>query len=338
MSAYLSLAAGLVLLIVGGEILVRGAVRTAERLGVSPLLIGLTLVGFGTSAPEMVISVQAAMSGSPGIAIGNFVGSSISNIFLILGLTAILAPIAVDSKALNRDGSFVLITAILFAAAALLLPYDGVVGWTFIALLVTYLIYAWQQEKGHSADGHTSAYEISQAYKELRASAGNEPSVIELRARQTLLIITPLTVAVLGLVVIIVGGRLLVDGAIEIARALEVSETVIGLTIVAVGTSLPELVTCVIAGLRNQPSVAIGNILGSNIYNILAVGGMTAIMAPTTVPDHIIYFDNPVMIAASLLLLVFARTGFQVSRLEGGLLFACYVAYLFVLWPKPAAI
>lgn len=338
MSAYLSLAAGLILLIVGGEILVRGAVRTAERLGVSPLLIGLTLVGFGTSAPEMVISVQAAMTGSPGIAIGNFVGSSISNIFLILGLTAILAPIAVDSKALNRDGSFVLITAILFAATSLVLPYDGVVGWTFMALLVTYLIYAWRQERVHSGDGHTSAYEISKAYHEMRASNGNAPSAIELRARQTLLIVTPVTVAILGLLTVIVGGRFLVDAAIEIARAWEISETVIGLTIVAVGTSLPELVTCVIAGLKNQPSVAIGNILGSNIYNILAVGGVTAIMAPTEVPEHIIYFDNPVMIAASVLLIFFARTGFQVTRLEGGLLFACYIAYLFVLLPKPSAI
>ncbi len=337
MNAYLSLAAGLVLLIAGGEILVRGAVRTAERLGVSPLLIGLTLVGFGTSAPEMVISIQAAMSGSPGIAIGNFVGSSISNIFLILGLTAILAPIAIDSRALNRDGTFVLLTAVLFAATSLLLPYEPFVGWSFIGILVIYLIYAWKQERGHTEEGHTSAYEISQAYHEMRLRDGNAPSVIELRARQTLLIATPVTVAILGLVIVIVGGRLLVDGAIEIARAWQVTETVIGLTIVAVGTSLPELVTCVIAGLKNQPSMAIGNILGSNIYNILAVGGMTAIMAPTTVPDHIIYFDNPVMVAASAILIFFARTGFQVTRLEGALLFACYVAYLFVLLPKPTS-
>jgi cation:H+ antiporter len=338
MNAYISLAAGLVLLIAGGEILVRGAVTTAERLGVSPLLIGLTLVGFGTSAPEMVISVQAAMTGSPGIAIGNFVGSSISNIFLILGLTAILAPIAVDSRALSRDGTFVLITAVLFTLTSLLLPYDPFVGWTFIALLVIYLIYAWQQERGHSSDGHTSAYEMSLAYHEKRSQNGNAPSAMEMRAHKTLLIATPVGVAILGLVVVIAGGRLLVDSAIEIARAWQITETVIGLTIVAVGTSLPELVTCVIAGLKGQPSVAIGNILGSNIYNILAVGGMTAIIAPTTVPEHIIYFDNPVMIAAAVLLIFFARTGFQISRLEGTLLFACYVAYLFVLLPKPASI
>ncbi len=338
MNAYISLAAGLVLLIVGGEILVRGAVTTAERLGVSPLLIGLTLVGFGTSAPEMVISIQAAMTGSPGIAIGNFVGSSISNIFLILGLTAILAPIAVDSRALNRDGTFVLITAVLFALTSLLLPYDPFVGWTFMALLVMYLIYAWQQERGHTGDGHTSAYEMSLAYHEKRSQGGNVPSLMEMRAHKTLLIATPISVAVLGLVVVIVGGRLLVDGAIEIARAWQITETVIGLTIVAVGTSLPELVTCIIAALKGQPSVAIGNILGSNIYNILAVGGMTAIIAPTTVPEHIIFFDNPVMIAAAVLMIFFARTGFQISRLEGTLLLACYIAYLFVLLPKPAAI
>ncbi|MGI9475756.1 MAG: calcium/sodium antiporter [Hyphomicrobiaceae bacterium] len=331
MPAIVSLVGGFILLIIGGEMLVRGAVRTAERLGVSPLIIGLTLVGFGTSAPEMAISVQAALDGSPGIAIGNFVGSSISNILLILGAAAILAPIAVSSAALSRDGTFVLITAVLFAAISFLLPYNGYVGWCFMALLATYLVYAWRQERVATSEGHTSAYEMAEGFSQMRDERGR--GWMSAKIQRSALIIGPLILAFVGLVGIILGGRLLVVGAVAIAQDLGISETVIGLTIVAVGTSMPEFVTSVVAALRGQPSVAVGNILGSNIYNILGVGGITAILSPTVVPAQIVQYDNLVLVAACLLLLLFARTGFRITRLEGTLLVACYAAYIWTLLP-----
>ncbi|MFT5508896.1 MAG: cation:H+ antiporter [Hyphomicrobiaceae bacterium] len=331
-TAFISLIGGFILLIIGGELLVRGAVRTAERLGVSPLLIGLTLVGFGTSAPEMAISIQAAMEGSPGIAIGNFVGSSISNILLILGAAALLSPIAISSAALNRDGTFVLITAVIFAVVSLLLPYNQYVGWCFIALLGTYLTYAWRQERVVTGEGHTSAYEMAEGFSQMRDEPGR--GWISPKIQRKAVIIVPLMLACVGLVGIILGGRLLVDGAVSIAKDFGISETVIGLTIVAVGTSMPELITSVVAAARGQPSVAVGTILGSNIYNILGVGGITAILAPTTVPTQIVQYDNLVMVAAALLLLLFARTGFRITRIEGSLLLACYVAYIWTLWPQ----
>lgn len=332
MSPIVSLVGGFILLIIGGEFLVRGAVRTAERLGVSPLIIGLTLVGFGTSAPEMAISVQAALEGSPGIAIGNFVGSSISNILLILGAAAILAPISISSVALSRDGTFVLITAVLFAAVSYLMPYNAYVGWCFIALLGTYLTYAWRQERVATGEGRTSAYEMAEGFSQMRDERGR--GWMAAKIQRSAVIVMPLLLAFVGLIAIILGGRLLVNGAVVIAKDFGVSETVIGLTIVAVGTSMPEFVTSVVAALRGQPSVAVGNILGSNIYNILGVGGMTAILAPTTVPTQIIYYDNLVLVAACLLLLLFARTGFRITRLEGSLLLSCYAAYIWTLWPK----
>jgi len=335
MIAITSLVGGFILLIIGGEFLVRGAVRTAERLGVSPLLIGLTLVGFGTSAPEMAISVQAALDGSPGIAIGNFVGSSISNVLLILGAAALLAPITISSKALARDGTFVLVTAVLFAVVSFALPFDQTVGWCFIGLIVIYLSYAYRQERVATGRDHTSAYELAEGYSQIRNEPGRGWMSPKIQRRA--IIIGPILLALAGLILIIFGGRLLVDGAVTIARDFNVSETVIGLTIVAVGTSMPEFVTSVVAALRGQPSVAVGNILGSNIYNVLAVGGITAIMAPTTVPAQIVYYDNLVMIAACMLMLLFARSSYRISRLEGALLLACYCAYIYTLWPQSLA-
>lgn len=332
MTPIISLIGGFIVLLIGGELLVRGAVRTAERLGISPLLIGLTLVGFGTSAPEMAISVQAAMAGSPGIAIGNFVGSSISNILLILGAAALLSPIAVSSSALSRDGTFVLITAVIFTATSFLLPFDPALGWSFIALLVTYLVYAWRQERVTNHQGHTSAYQIAEGYSQLRDPPGRGWMAQQIRRKA--LILFPLIMSVAGLIIIIIGGHILVDGATSLARENGISETIIGLTIVAIGTSMPEFITCVVAALRGHSAVAVGNILGSNIYNILGVGGVTAILAPTIVPIEIMTYDNFVMIGASLLPLVFARSGFRISRLEGALLLACYCGYIFTLWPK----
>ncbi len=318
------LAGGFVLLIGGGELLVRGAATAAERLGMSPLLIGLTLVGFGTSTPELVTSVQASAAGSPGIAIGNIVGSNIANILLILGTAAVIAPITVGARALARDGGVVLASAAVFAGLGYVMPLDRVVGTMFLAALATYLVYAYRQETSRTA--HTAAFERFEAHEELpdgkaRAALGRREVWV------------PIAIAVAGLAIVVGGGKLLVEGATGIARDAGVSETFIGVTIVAVGTSLPELVTSVIAALRRHGDVAIGNVLGSNIYNILGIGGATGLMAPTPIPADIMDLEIPAMLAASVLLLVFARTGHRIRRLEGALLLAGYAAFLAATWP-----
>lgn len=323
----LPLAGGLVLLALGGELLVRGAVQVAEKLGVSPLLIGLTLVGFGTSTPELVTSVQAALIGSPGIAVGNIVGSNIANILLILGMSAILFPIVVSSSALKRDGMLVLATAVALTAVGLFWTLDRMVGLVFFAGLIGYIVFAWRQESVPTTE-HTAAYERVEAFEQLHApvlkpEASAKPSSIPVA----------LALALGGLVLVVLGGRFFVDGAVTLARGLGISETVIGLTIVAIGTSMPELITSVVAALRKQADVALGNILGSNIYNILGIGGLTALIAPTEVPRQIATFDNFVMVAVSLALLVLARTGWRIGRREGGLLVAGYVGYVWWIWP-----
>lgn len=328
MSSIIAVVAGFALLIVGGELLVRGAVRAAEQLGVSPLLIGITLVGFGTSAPEMVISVQAAMANSPGIAIGNFVGSCISNILLILGLSAMITPVAVNSSALARDGSVVLLTALTFVLVSLFLPFNRIVGFTFLVALISYLVYAWRQERVAGREGHPAPFQKTEAH--------------HLQTRQRLMArvkdgmthLVPTAIALVGLLVIVYGGKLLVEGAVQLARELKISEVVIGLTIVAIGTSMPEFVTSLVAAYRGHAAVAVGNILGSNIFNILAVGGATALLSPTTIPSQIVWFDNFVMLGASLALVLFARSGHRISRLEGAGLFAGYIVYLAILWPR----
>lgn len=317
---------GLVLLVIGGEFLVRGAVAIAERLGMSPLLIGLTLVGFGTSTPELVTSVQAAMAGSPGIAVGNIVGSNIANILLILGLSALITPVAVQSNALRRDGVVVVITALLFTLVAYTYALDRIAGIIFVGLLAAYIYYAYRQETVPAAasDGHTSAFEKAEAYEELHTG----------QVRQKNGVAVPLLMALGGLAIVVLGGKLLVDGAIGIARAYGMSETVIGLTIVAVGTSMPEFVTSVVAAIRKHGDVALGNIMGSNIYNILGIGGVTALISPTEVPAEIASFDNLVMLAASAAMFVLAWSGYRISRTEGAALLAGYIAYIYVLLPK----
>lgn len=323
---WLPLLGGLVLLILGGEFLVRGAVQVATVLGVSPLVIGLTLVGFGTSTPELVTSVQAALAGAPGIAYGNIVGSNIANVLLIAGIAALLNPIVVASSALRRDGLVMLAAAVVFAAVAAMMPMGLWVGVLFIAGLVGYIVLAFRQERAAVTPDHGAVYDKSLALQ------GVDPALTPMKAPSASLLASA-AIAVAGLVLVVFGGKLLVEGAVALARGFGISETVIGLTIVAVGTSMPELVTSVVAGLRKQGDVAFGNIVGSNIYNILGIGGFTALIAPGEVPRQIVQFDNGVMMAVSLLLVVFAWTGLRVARWEGAVLLAGYAAYVYAIWP-----
>ncbi len=326
MEIALPLVAGLVLLALGGELFVRGAVRIAERLGVSPLLIGLTLVGFGTSTPELVTSVRASLAGSPGIAVGNIVGSNIANILVILGLSALLVPIAVGRGALWRDGTIGLGAALALAAVALFGALDRAVGSAFLLGLLAYIAYAWREERRAGPHDHTAAFEKAQAYEETHPRRA--PTAEGLRAWGL-----AAGLALGGLVLVVFGGGLLVDAAVGLARGMGVSEAVIGLTIVAVGTSLPELVTSLVAAYRRHAEVALGNVLGSNIYNVLGIGGLTGLIAPTAIPAEIARVDVWVMVVAAGLVLLLGRSGWRVGRREGAGLLACYALYVWWLWP-----
>lgn len=312
MSAIFLVILGLLGLVVGGELLVRGAVSAARAFGISPMVIGLTFVGFGTSTPELVTSLQAALSGSSGIAIGNVVGSNIGNVLLILGIAALLAPVAVDPKAFKRDGSVMALATLLCLGVVLWGDVSRWAGVAFLVSLVTYLgATLWSEKRS----GGTTAAAIYEG--EAEAVPGPDQALG-----------VSIGIAVAGLVITIFGARYLVSGSVTIAQAAGLSEAVIGLTIVAIGTSMPELVTSIIAVRKGQGDVALGNVLGSNIFNILGILGITAIVQPMAVPSQIIGLDIWVMCASALVLLLFARTHWTVSRREGGIFLLAYLAYL----------
>ncbi|WP_066452266.1 calcium/sodium antiporter [Halomonas chromatireducens] len=307
----LLVAIGVLLLTGGGEALIRGSLAAANRLGISPLLSGLLIVGFGTSAPEFVVSIEAALSDRPDIAIGNVVGSNIGNILLILGLCALITPLAVKPLVLRRDGVTVVAASILFLVLVggdALERSDAAI---LILALAAYLTLAYLTERSG---------EVPSA--ELHRAEGKEVTSLP---KTTLWIV--MTV-VLGLVLLIAGSQVLLQGAIGIAESFGVSEAVIGLTLVAVGTSLPELSISVIAALRRHADVAIGNILGSNIFNLLGILGFSALLQPLPVHQRILQFDQWVMLGTSVILLFFLYTGRRLSRFEGGLLLLGYGVYV----------
>lgn len=299
---YLYLIGGLIGLFLGGEALVRGSVGIARRMAIPPLLIGLTVVGFGTSTPELLVSVDAAWRGVPDIAIGNIVGSNIGNILLIVGLSALVWPITVMGATLRRD------TTVMMAAALVLVPLFAMAqmgrlaGLILVAGLAAYLIWAYRQP------GDIEAEDTGET---------DPPSAL----------LSALWV-IGGLAALMVGARFLVDGAVNIARGYGISEAFIGLTIVAVGTSLPELATSLIAAFRRQPEIAIGNIVGSNIFNVLGILGVTALIAPIPVASRFLTFDLPVMIAVSLILTALLLTRPVIGRGIGVAMLAGYVAYV----------
>ena len=300
---FLMIALGLVALMVGGDWLVRGASGIAARLGISPLLIGITLVGFGTSTPELVTSLQAAFIEAPGIAVGNVVGSNIANILLILGVAALLAPIAVSRQEFRRDGTMVVIAALLGLGVILMGRLGPLAGAGLLVVLAAYLVYA---------------------VRTSTPDAKTEADAVQVKGTWW----TDAAFALAGLVGIILGARWLVNNAIVLAEAAGISEAVIGLTLVAVGTSLPELATSITAALKRQGDIAFGNIVGSNIFNILFILGATALVHPITVPKSIIAVDIWVMLGATAALVVMAVTGSRITRPEGGVLLIAYAAYM----------
>ncbi len=304
---------GLLLLAVGGESLIRGAARLAAAARIAPVVIGLTVVAFGTSAPELAVSIQAAASGRSEVALGNVVGSNIFNVLFILGLSALIVPLTVAVRLLWWDAPLVV------AASGLVLAmgWDGTLSrWDGLVLagsIVAYSAWAVVQARRESSAVH---HEYQQQFG--TAPGGWKTVLLQI-----------VWIAV-GLALLALGSRWLVNGAVEIARFLGISELIIGLTIVAAGTSLPEVVASVVAGLRGQRDIAVGNVVGSNLFNLLAVLGFSAIVAPAglAVPAEALAFDIPVMIAAAAACLPIFFTGHLIARWEGALFLAYYGIYL----------
>lgn len=307
---------GLIFLVIGAELLVRGASRLAAALGISPLVIGLTVVAFGTSAPELAVSIKAGLSGQAGIAVGNVVGSNIFNVLFILGISALIIPLVVSKQLIRFDVPIM----ILLSVSVLLFAFDGqfsrIEGIIWFSGLIIYIVFLFY--KSHK--DHRNAPETADS--EVATLIGDAHQAKQAWPKNLVLIIG-------GLILLVLGSRWLVDSAVIFAKHLGVSEVIIGLTIVAAGTSLPEVVTSLIAAIRGERDIAVGNVVGSNIFNIMAVLGLTSIIAPTGIPVEAatIRFDIPVMIAVALACLPIFFTGQTISRPEGALFFFYYLAY-----------
>ncbi|RMC37473.1 calcium/sodium antiporter [Paracoccus alkanivorans] len=298
--------AGLVLLVLGGDLLVKGAVNLSLRLGVAPVIVGLTVVAFGTSAPELLVSVSAALTGSTDIALGNVVGSNTANVLIILGASAFISGITTKGHDLRASWVMMMASSVLLIALAFTGEIGRVEGFVLLAVLAAVL---WRQ--------------ISTARAERPEQVeGAEPGAT---GRQIAIWLIG------GLIALPVGAHLLVMGASDIARLMGISEAVIGLTLVAVGTSLPEMAASVASAVRRRGDLALGNVVGSNIFNILAILGITSVVAPLPVPPQMMHFDLWVMLGSSLLLAPFLFRGIPITRPVGGVFLAGYAAYVWVL-------
>ncbi|MBS3956256.1 MAG: calcium/sodium antiporter [Clostridiales bacterium] len=315
MLMYLSAAAGLVLLFGGGEFLVRGAVLIARRFGLSSLLIGMTVVAWCTSAPELIVSLSAALEGASDIAVGNIVGSNIFNILVVLGVSAVITPILVNPRALRRDTAVMLASALALA----LIVVTGDIGRIPAALLLlglgVYVVFSYRSEVRNPS---------------LPSAAYHEHGADDVPATGSPLAGAAFLIG--GLAALVIGSRLLVDGASEIARNYGVPEAVIGLSLVAAGTSLPELATSIVAAIRRHPDVAVGNVVGSNIFNILGILGVTGLVSPMVVAEQIASIDVWIMVGTSLLLAPLLVWRGNVGRSVGLVFIAAYVGYLVFLF------
>ena len=312
---------GLVILLLAGDALVKGAVNLALRLGVPALLVSLTIVAFGTSAPELLIAISAILDGAPGLAIGNVVGSNIANVLLVLGVPALIAGLDTSHCDTRRNYVFMLIGTLLFMALCFVGPLTHWHGFLLLGLLAYVLVDTWRTAKAQRARPADAASGPA-AEETPEDLEGADPSISGWKICVFLL---------LGMIGLPLGADLLVDNAVEIATRLNVPETVIGLTLVAIGTSLPELATTVSAALRRQADVALGNVIGSNMFNLLAIIGISVQVGPIPVDPAILSFDLWAMLATTLLLAPFVFTKIQMGKRVGIGLTALYAAYLFVL-------
>lgn len=305
---------GLVLLVGGGDLLVRGASKLALLARVSPTVVGLTIVAAGTSMPELVVSVRAALANSPGLAVGNVVGSNIFNIAAILGIAALIRPLTIHGNSVKIEWPVMMLASFqlyLLTRDGLLDRLEGVFFLVALVVFVAYLL--WMAKR------HTTASESAEL-------ASVAPEVPEAPTPRAWLVNAGLVGVGVGL--LIAGASALVHGAVSIARAFEISETIIGLTVVAAGTSLPELSASCVAAWRGQTDIAVANVIGSNIFNILCIGGATACIVPLPVGADVLARDHLWMLAVSLALFPVMITGMRITRLEGGLLFTAFAVYM----------
>lgn len=308
---WLAMIGGLVALTVGAEFLVRGASRLAALAGISPLVIGLTVVAYGTSTPELAVSIKSALGGQSDVGLGNVVGSNIFNVLLILGICAIIQPLHVNSQLVRTDVPIMIAVSVI----VLLMSLNGVIGRLDGMFLISgaaaytaFTIYTSRKEKA----------EVQTEFQSLVPSPTTSKAADALRAA--------IFVAI-GLAALVLGSRFFVDGAVALARSFGVSELVIGLTIVAAGTSMPEVATSVIASIRGERDIAIGNVVGSNIFNLLVVLGCASAIDTITVPLPALTFDIPVMLGVAIACLPILFTGLEIRRWEGALFFGYYAAY-----------
>lgn len=314
---------GLAFLILGAELLVRGASQMASRLGISPLIIGLTVVAFGTSSPELAVSIKSALSGQADIALGNVIGSNIFNVLFILGLSALIIPLKVSQQLIRFDVPLMIVLSVTVLLMAIDRTISHLDGGLLAAGLICYIAYAIYTGIKDNKSEETALPQQSVDTDTDTDSGGNGKSGW----------IYNILFALGGLVLLVLGSRWLVNGAVTFAGYLGVSEVIVGLTIVAAGTSLPEVVTSIIAALRGERDIAVGNVVGSNIFNIMGVLGLAGLFssAGIEVSDGIFYFDIPVMIAVAFACLPIFFTGGTISRWEGVLLVGYYIAYTLFL-------
>ncbi|EON77761.1 Inner membrane protein YrbG, predicted calcium/sodium:proton antiporter [Lunatimonas lonarensis] len=309
MIPYILLVLGLSLLLVGGKTLVDGASAIAARLGLSAGLIGLTIVAFGTSAPELLVCVTAALKGNSDIAVGNVVGSNIANITLVLGITGLVFPVVITPSILRMDYTFTMITTVLF----FLLALNGVISFVEGLVLVTLFVLV-------------NMY----FFKKIGRVEISDEETVQLKKKSVWISIGYVLLGVGGLYL---GSELFVENGVIIATSLGVSERIIGITVIAVGTSLPELITSVIAAIKKETDIAIGNVLGSNMMNILSIIGITALVRPIPISADFIYNDFIWMIAFTAILFPLMRIRYAISRIDGGILLVGYAVYIFfLLW------
>lgn len=310
----LQVLAGLVLLLVGGRFLVRAGVTLAEGMGVSPLMIGLTIVAVGTSSPELLVNLMAALKGVPSLGVGNVIGANIANVLLVLGAAGLVYPIARNSAILRRDGPVMLVAVLAFAAAAL----DGkLTRWQGLLMIACWAAYLF------------AIYRIERRSAAAMAERKAETRELQVR-RQPLWLTAAILAASIG--ALIGGSHILVEGAVTAARSLGVGEAVIGATIVAFGTVMPELIASITAALHRHTDLALGNVIGSIVVNVLGVLGLAAAVTPFPIPPEVLRFDLWVMLAACVLLVALGRRANGIGRRIAGGMIAAYVAYDIALY------
>jgi len=303
MPALAVLISGIVVLYFGAEWLVRGASKLASALGVSPIVVGLTVVSLGTSAPELVVCVVAALQGNPGLAIGNVMGSNLANIGLILGLTSLVHPLGVNHRVVWREMPIMLLITFSIYPIAFDRVLSRMDGFMLLVTLLAYLFWVFRS-------GQPEEIESSHGPRD------STTSVVSLK---------DIGQVALGSTFLVLGGYCIVTGAVEVASTLGVSEVIIGLTVVAIGTSLPELATSLVAAMRQEVDIAVGNIIGSNIFNLTAILGTTAVVRPIMIPETVLSRELAGVVFMSLLLLPILRSGWQIKRWEGALLLTAYI-------------